>query len=119
MNIEDFREFCLKLGPITEEFPFDSTTLVYKIGGKAFALFDVDDFEYVNLKCDPERAVELRESFPLGVRPGYHMNKKHWNSVYPNTDVADELFLELTAHSFALVFAGLPKKVQHELKNEH
>ena len=104
MNIESFFEFCHSLHPeITECFPFDQTTLVFKINGKIFAMTDVDDFEGgVNLKCDPDRAIELRETY-TGIVPGYHANKKHWNTLYPNQDIPESLFKELIEHSFQLV----------------
>jgi predicted DNA-binding protein (MmcQ/YjbR family) len=117
LNIEDFRTFCLSLGPVSEDFPFDNKTLVFKVGGKIFALVSVENFEYVNLKCDPERVVELREEYPEGVRPGYHMNKTHWNSVYPYTDLPPKLFLELVRHSYQLIVQSLPKKTQQEILN--
>ncbi len=79
-----------------------------------FALLNVDFFERVNLKCDPEKAVELRESYE-GIIPGYHMSKKHWNSVYTNKDVPNQLILELTQHSYELVVSGLTKKLREEL----
>lgn len=78
-----------------------------------FALMDVDVFDSLNLKCDPEKAIELRETYQ-GVQPGYHMNKKHWNTVLLNEDVSDKLLLELIDHSYELVYASLPKKVRNE-----
>jgi predicted DNA-binding protein (MmcQ/YjbR family) len=104
MDIESFFEFCHTLHPeITEDFPFDSSTLVFRINQKIFAMTNIDNFYGgVNLKCNPERAIELRESF-VGIVPGYHTNKKHWNTVYPNSDVPDDLFKELIQHSFELV----------------
>ena len=99
---------------VTRSFPFDDKTLVYKVGGKMFALFDVDNFEGVNLKCDPERAVELREQY-FGIKPGYHMNKVHWNTVVPDSDVEAKLFWELLKHSYDLVAKSLPKKVKIDL----
>src|SRR5690606_41302813 len=81
MNIEEFREFCLNKHQVTEEFPFGPETLVFKVAGKIFALTGLDGPEFtVNLKCTPEYAVELRENQP-DITPGYHMNKKHWNTV--------------------------------------
>lgn len=76
MNIEDFRNFCLHFKGVTEEFPFDNNTLVFKVLGKMFALCDVDDFESINLTCDPVKAIQLRDEYPGIVIPGYHMNKK-------------------------------------------
>ena len=77
MNIEEFRDFCLSFNRVTEEFPFDNNTLVFKVMGKMFALCDVDEFESINLKCDPRKAIHLREEYPEIVIPGYHMNKKY------------------------------------------
>ncbi len=113
MNIEHFRNFCLSLNGVTEGFPFDDVTLVFKVGGKVFALTNVDLFQSLNLKCDPTYAEELREQFPDFVKPGYHMNKKHWNTL--STELDDDLILELTKHSYNLVFNALPKKVRQEL----
>ena len=93
MHIETFREYCLSLHGTTEDFPFGKETLVFKVGGKIFALTHVDPFESVNLKCDPEKAVELRERYPA-VQPGYHMNKKHWNTVIMDGSIPDTLLKE-------------------------
>lgn len=111
MNIESFRDYCLSKPHVTEDFPFDQTTLVFKVAGKMFALANIDGFESVNLKCDPERAIQLREEFQ-GVRPGYHMNKVHWNTIQVNADVPIGLVLQLVDHSYELVFASLPKKIK-------
>lgn len=99
---------------VTEEFPFDNQTLIFKVMGKLFALTDVDLFTSVNLKCDPERAVELREEYE-GIIPGYHMNKRHWNTVLMDGSIPDTLTMELTDHSYELVVKGLPKKLREEL----
>lgn len=117
MNPESLREYCLSLPATTEAFPFDEQTLVFKVKGKIFALTDVDTFASINLKCDPERAVELREQHS-SILPGYHMNKKHWNTVLLDGSLGDKLLKELMLHSYQLVVAGLPKKVREELKNE-
>lgn len=116
MNIEDYRDYCLAKPGVTEGFPFDEKVLVFKVGGKMFALLDVDEFNYINLKCDPERAVELREQYN-SVKPGYHMNKLHWNSVYVNMDLPDKNILELTDHSYELIFLSLPLKKRNEVKD--
>lgn len=116
MNLEVFRNHCLRYKGISESFPFDNRTLVFKVMGKMFALCDVEDFTGVNLKCDPERAIDLRERYH-GINPGYHMNKTHWNTVSINDDVSDELLLELCDHSYELIVASLPKKVRLELQN--
>ncbi len=113
MNIEEYRDYCTAKKAVTESFPFDKNTLVFKVANKMFALTGVDTFNYINLKCDPERAVELRETCN-GVRPGYHMNKKLWNSVYLEEDVPDALVYELIDHSYDLIVASLTKKVRSE-----
>ena len=114
MILEEIRTYCLKKQGVTESFPFDVTTLVFKVGGKMFALMDIDNFDSINLKCDPEKAIELRERFS-GILPGYHMSKKHWNTVMVNDDVSRELILELVDHSYQLIVESLPKKVRNEL----
>jgi len=116
MNIEQFRDYCLSKPFVTEHFPFDKTTLVFKVADKMFALCDVDEFKCINLKCDPEEAVDLRERYH-GIKPGYHMSKKHWNSVYIGEDVDDKLLLTLTDNSYDLVFNSISKKKLDELQN--
>jgi predicted DNA-binding protein (MmcQ/YjbR family) len=114
MNIEDFRTYCLSLKGVEEGLPFGDETLVFKVGGKIFALMGISLFASVNLKCDPEKAVELREQYPA-VIPGYHMNKKHWNTVLMDGSISDRLLKEWTKHSYELVVASLPKKIKQEL----
>jgi predicted DNA-binding protein (MmcQ/YjbR family) len=114
MNIEDFRDYCLLKTGVTEETPFGPSTLVFKVSGKVFALTDIDTFGSVNLKCSPERAVELREQHDY-VLPGFHMNKKHWNTVLIGTGVPVRQLQELIDHSYDLVRAALPKKLREEL----
>ena len=114
MNIERFRQLCLEKPGTSEETPFGPDTLVFKVMGKIFALTDLNTFESVNLKCDPERAVMLREEHE-GITPGYHMSKMHWNTVLTNGSVKDDLLRDLLDHSYALVVASLPRKVQAEL----
>jgi predicted DNA-binding protein (MmcQ/YjbR family) len=101
---------------VEETLPFGPDTLVYKVMGKAFALtgLDAESFK-VNLKCDPERAIELREVYPGLILPGWHMNKKHWNTIYFEEGLPEKLLLELIDHSYHLVISGLPKKLQQEL----
>ncbi|MEY4286337.1 MAG: hypothetical protein RL511_410 [Bacteroidota bacterium] len=113
MNIEELHLYCTLKQGATEGFPFDDKTLVFKVYGKMFALVDIDDFTSINLKCDPQYALELRESFSA-VAPGFHMNHKHWNTVRFNLDVNDQLLKELIDHSYLLVYQGLPKKVRDE-----
>jgi predicted DNA-binding protein (MmcQ/YjbR family) len=114
MNIEVFRDYCLSKKGVTESFPFDNKTLVFKVGNKMFALADVEEFTFANLKCDPERAIELRETY-TGIKPGYHMSKIHWNSVMVNEDVPSDVFLELVDLSYKLIVESLPKKLRNEL----
>jgi len=108
MNIEELREYCLSKKGVTEHFPFDEVTLVFKVGDKMFALTNLDGEPSVNLKCDPERAIELREQHS-SIIPGYHMNKTHWNTVLMDGTVSDKLIYELVEHSYNLVFESLPK----------
>jgi len=115
MNIESYREYCLKKPGVTEEFPFDQNTLVFKVSGKMFALADVESFGSINLKCDPEEAVYLREKYPA-VRPGYHMNKQHWNTVEMDGSLSDNLLKKWIDDSYNLVVEKLPKKQRDELK---
>lgn len=113
MNIEEYRDYCVSKAAVTEHFPFDQRTLVFKVAGKMFALCDVEDFDGINLKCDPERAVELREKFE-GIKPGYHMSKIHWNTVATDGSVSDKLIRELIDHSYDLIVTSLPKKTRVE-----
>jgi predicted DNA-binding protein (MmcQ/YjbR family) len=108
MNIEEFREYCMLKPWVTEEFPFDEVTLVFKLAGKVFVLTNLDGDWSLNLKCDPERAIELREQYPA-IQPGYHMNKVHWNTVMMDGSLSQKLILELIDHSYQLVVAKLPK----------
>ncbi len=116
MDIETTREFCLSLPGVTEETPFDELTLVYKVGGKMFSLTSMDDTEHqsINVKCDPERAVVLREAYPDTVLPGYHMNKTHWNTLY-SIGLPDRLVREWLRDSYDLVVASLPNKIRKTL----
>jgi predicted DNA-binding protein (MmcQ/YjbR family) len=113
MNIQDFREFCLSLPGTEESFPFDESTLVFKVKGKIFALTDVDLFTSVNLKCEPEKALELRDRYEA-VQPGYHMNKKHWNTIQIDGSIPDSILLGWTKDSYDLVVASLPRKIRRE-----
>jgi len=114
MNIEEYRTYCLAKKGVTEHFPFDEHTLVFKVMGKMFALCGLERFpSQVNLKCDPERAIELREAY-AEIIAGYHMSKKHWNTVQIGSLPTDFL-CELIDHSYDLVVGGLTKKVQAEL----
>jgi predicted DNA-binding protein (MmcQ/YjbR family) len=115
MTLDFFRDYCLSKSGVTEDTPFGPDVLCFRVGGKIFSLCSITEFQYVNLKCDPDRAVELRELFP-GITPGYHMNKKTWNSVSVTGNVPDKLILELADHSYDLILASLPKKVQAEIR---
>jgi predicted DNA-binding protein (MmcQ/YjbR family) len=114
MHIEAFYNYCLSLPYTTEGVPFGEETLVFKVMGKIFALTNIETFESINLKCDPVRALELRASYEE-IKPGYHMNKKHWNTVNMNGDLEDEIIEELIEHSYNLVVANLPKKDQQKI----
>lgn len=109
MNIETFRNYCLSFPHVSEEFPFGPDTLVFKVKGKMFALTDLDLFTSINLKCDPEEAMELRERH-AAVLPGYHMNKKYWNTVLMDNSISDKLVKEWISNSYNLVVATLPRK---------
>ena len=112
MNIEYLRDYCLNKKAVTESFPFDETTLVFKVANKMFALSGLNNIPFkVNLKCDPERALELREEYEC-IKPGYHMNKNLWNTVSPTEGLTEKLFLELIDHSYDLIVESLPKKTR-------
>jgi len=116
MNIETIREYCLSKENVEEDLPFGPDVLVYKVDGKIFLLvsFDEDPLQF-NVKCDPDLAVELREEYSC-VIPGYHMNKKHWNTIVWDGSISDNLIRELIDHSYNLVVASLPKKQRNEMK---
>ena len=109
MDIESFRNYCLSLPDATEDFPFGPETLVFKVRGKMFALTCLEEFTSINLKCDPELVIDLRERYPA-VLPGYHMNKKYWNTVMMDHSIPDKLLREWIKHSYDQVVAKLPKK---------
>src|SRR5665647_1860743 len=115
MDIEAMRAYCLSKKGTDEGFPFGDTTLVIKVGGKIFILISLDNNLSVNLKCDPDRAIDLREANPA-IIPGYHMNKKHWNTVVLDGSLSKNLILEMIDHSYDLVFQSLPGKQQLEIK---
>lgn len=114
MDIEQMREYCLSKPHATEGFPFDEDILAFKVADKIFALVSLEKNLFCNLKCDPVRAIDLRAEYS-GIRPGWHMSKKHWNSVYFREDVNDSLFLELIDHSYECVVQTFSKKKQKEL----
>lgn len=108
MNIESYRDFCIGMKGVTEEFPFDKNTLVYKVMDKMFALTDLDLFTSINLKCAPEVGVELREWYPA-VQEGYHMNKKHWITLQMDGSIPDNLIKTWIEESYNLVIQSLTK----------
>ena len=114
MQIEFFRDYCLAKKGVTEHFPFDEVTLVFKVMNKMFALTRITAFESINLKCDPEKAILLRENFS-GIIPGYHMSKIHWNTVSTDGSVPEKLLIELIDESYDLVVSKLTKKEKAEL----
>jgi predicted DNA-binding protein (MmcQ/YjbR family) len=118
MNIQQYFEYCLSKKGVTEHFPFDEDTLVFKVGGKMFALTSLKEWEKgtpsLNLKCDPECSEELRAEYD-GIKPGWHMSKLHWNTVDFKSDVSDKMMCGLIDHSYELVFKSLTKKIQNEI----
>ena len=117
MNLETFRDYCLAKKGVTEEFPFDESTLVFKVMGKIFALTNINANDFsINLKCEPEKAVLLREQYEA-VKAGYHMNKKHWNTVYVQGDASNALLKQWIDDSYQLVVESLPKKIQKEFED--
>jgi predicted DNA-binding protein (MmcQ/YjbR family) len=115
MNIEEFRIYCLSKPGVTESMPFGPDTLVLKVLGKMFALAALDESFNFNVKCDPEMAIDLRERYN-SVQPGYHMNKKMWNTIYVDGSVSDKLLREWIDHSYDEVVKKLNKK-EKELLN--
>ena len=115
MNIEEIREYCLAKKAVTEGFPFDETTLVFKVMNKMFCLLSLDAIR-VNLKNDPEKNIQLRAQYPA-IIPGFHMNKEHWNTVNLNGTIPPGLIKELIDKSYTLIVESLPKKKQEEFKN--
>ena len=117
MHIEDFRNYCLSKKAVEETFPFDEVTLVFKVMGKVFAITGLEHEEFrVNLKCDPEYAIELREEYE-DVQPGWHMNKKHWNTVYFENGLSDDFLRSLIDHSYDMVVKKLKKADREFLNN--
>ena len=114
MTLDHFREHCLSLKGITEQLPFDENTLVFKVMGKMFALCNMLTFEYCNLKCDPEKAIVLREEHSE-VTPAWHMNKKHWNSVSFMGNLSDQQIEQWVKDSYNLVVKNMPKKLREQL----
>jgi predicted DNA-binding protein (MmcQ/YjbR family) len=118
MNNEQVREYCLSKPGVTESLPFNDTALVFKVMDKMFALLDLsEDSRGISLKCDPVKALELREQYP-DVTPAWHFNKKHWNTVYLDGSVSRNLIFEWISHSYQIVVDKLPaskKKLLEDL----
>jgi len=117
MNIEKYRAFCLSLNEAKEGMPFDEKTLVFSIYGKMFSSTNIETFDLINVKCEPEKVIELRKQFDA-VIPGYYMNKNHWNSIKMDNSISDEQIQEWIENSYKLVVSKLPKKIQKELRLE-
>ena len=116
MFVDELREYCLQFPKTTESFPFDEHTLVFKVQGKMFALIPLErQPSQINLKCDPDRSEVLRAEYPEQIYPGYHMSKKHWNTVQTE-ELNPEFIQDLIRHSYDLVVLGLPKYLREEIK---
>ncbi len=113
MNIEDVREYCLSLPLVTEAFPFDERTLVFRVAGKIFAALDLERSEWVTMKCHPDYALELRDAY-VEIEPAWHWNKKHWNQVNLTGHLPSELICSLIRHSYDEVIRKMPKKLKAE-----
>lgn len=118
MNIEELRDYCLAKKGCTESFPFDENVLAFKVGNKIFGLTNIhSEQRQINLKCDPERAIQLRQDFPEQILPGYHMSKKHWNTInYEQIPLS--MVQELVDHSYNLVVQNLPKSTREQIQNQ-
>lgn len=114
MDFEKLVQLCGSLNGAEDTYPFGPEHIVWKVSGKMFALHDAVNPQTINLKCDPDRASELRAEYD-GIQPGYHMNKKHWNTVLLRSDVSPQLLTELIRHSYDLVVLSLTKKQRDEL----
>ncbi len=126
MDYGEYRDYCLSKKGVTEDFPFDPATSCMRVMGKIFAITDIGDgvvageplgpFAFINMKCDPEKAAQLREEYDA-IKPGWHMNKKNWNSVFMDGSLPESLVKELLDHSYALVANSLPRALKEELKS--
>ena len=116
MDIESIREYCLSLPKVTEDFPFDDTTLVFRIGGKIFAMMDLEDASKLTLKSDPNQALILQDKYSE-ISGAWHMNKKYWNQLNLYGQLSDTLVKQLIRHSYSEVVKKFPKKRQQEFSN--
>ena len=115
MNIETLREYCLSKKAVTEDFPFGESTLVFRVKNKIFLLVSLDSTPLqFNAKCEPDKSIELREQYDA-IQPGYHMNKKHWNTVVIDGSISTALIKEMIDDSYNLIVESLPKKLREEL----
>ncbi|MCG9971651.1 MmcQ/YjbR family DNA-binding protein [Christiangramia crocea] len=118
MNIDTFRNYCLSKKAVTEHLPFGPDNLVFKVMGKIFSIVSLDEIPLrANLKCDPDRAIELREEYDGSILPGYHMNKQHWNTLVLDNRLNPELVFGLINHSYELVVNSLSKKLKKEFED--
>jgi len=115
VNIEEIRDYCLAKPGVTEDMPFGEDTLVFRVGEKLFLLTSLSQGDRFNVKCDPERAIEFREQH-TEVQPGYHMNKKHWNTVHINGNLSRREICDMIDHSYELVLKSLPKNIREPIK---
>jgi predicted DNA-binding protein (MmcQ/YjbR family) len=115
MNIEELRTYCLSLKGVTEDFPFDENTLVFKVVGKLFCLTDLEGPLSINVKNDPEKNIELREEYQA-IKPGYHMSKIHWNTIDIDGSIPDDFIKNLIDESYDLVVMKLKRQEQQKLK---
>lgn len=113
MNIEDFREYCLSLPKVTEDMPFGEDVLVFRLHNKIFACVNMVQHDMAAMKCDPEKAIELRERYP-SIEGAFHWNKKFWNQVRFNKEVSDKMIKELVDHAYNEIWKSLPKKLREE-----
>jgi predicted DNA-binding protein (MmcQ/YjbR family) len=118
MDIIEYREYALSLAGATECTPFDDDTLVFKVMGKMFTYASIADFRWFNAKCDPARAVELRERY-AEVLPGFHANKTHWNTLRADGNLSDDFLREQIRHSYDLVVAKLPRTAKEALAQQN
>lgn len=116
MDVETIRDYCLGMPGVTECFPFDDVSLVFKVSGRMFALLPLDKPYTVTLKCDPEKAEELRERYPDYIQPAYHFNKRHWNQVDITGHLPWTMVRELIVHSYSAVVSKLPKAARLSLE---
>jgi len=113
MDIETFRHYCLQKAYVSESFPFDETTLVMKVRDKIFAITDLNNDFQIALKCDPEKAIERREQF-FAVKPGYHLNKTHWNTILIDGSIPDSTLKDWIDESYELIVSKFPKNIRSQ-----